>query len=220
MAAIHNQAGTDFLEVNPDGSININLAVSSSNPLPITTTQLPTALGSKRTQESVSITNAIGTSTAQELMLGRLHSIKISQAAVAAQYARVQIYNPVGSGVELMILAINSFAGTAGSHVYSAYAVNIATDLGAAATTSNDVNFRLGGAVIPNIQLLGRNSATAITTTNLVDIASHASITSPGTAITLSSGLILIPEGQCLEFAIGTLNVAINIVVALYAMPT
>jgi hypothetical protein len=35
MAAIHNQAGTDFLEVNPDGSININLAVSSSNPLPI-----------------------------------------------------------------------------------------------------------------------------------------------------------------------------------------
>ena len=35
MAAIHNQAGTDFLEVNPDGSININLAVSSSNPLPV-----------------------------------------------------------------------------------------------------------------------------------------------------------------------------------------
>lgn len=37
MAAIHNQAGTDFLEVNPDGSININLAVSSSNPLPVLT---------------------------------------------------------------------------------------------------------------------------------------------------------------------------------------
>ena len=35
MAAIHNQAGTDFLEVNPDGSININLAVSPSNPLPV-----------------------------------------------------------------------------------------------------------------------------------------------------------------------------------------
>ena len=35
MAAIHNQAGTDFLEINPDGSININLAVSSSNPLPV-----------------------------------------------------------------------------------------------------------------------------------------------------------------------------------------
>src|SRR5210317_1563805 len=38
MAAIHNQAGTDFLEVNPDGSININLAVSSSNPLPVAQT--------------------------------------------------------------------------------------------------------------------------------------------------------------------------------------
>ena len=35
MGAIHNQAGTDFLEVNPDGSIYINLAVSSSNPLPV-----------------------------------------------------------------------------------------------------------------------------------------------------------------------------------------
>ena len=38
MAAIHNQAGTDFLEVNPDGSININLAVSPSNPLPVAQT--------------------------------------------------------------------------------------------------------------------------------------------------------------------------------------
>ena len=56
MAAIHNQAGTDFLEVNPDGSININLAgiaaidiggsaVSSNNPLPVAQTDGLTVSG-------------------------------------------------------------------------------------------------------------------------------------------------------------------------------
>ena len=200
--------------------VNGGNAVSSSNPLPVSASQLPASLGIKKLQEALCIVNSAGTSIVTELLLGRSHNIKLTQAAVSAQYARVQIYNPVGSGVELLISAINSYAGSAGTHVYSVYAVDISTELGTAATSRSDTNYRLGGDVVPSIQLLGRNSATAITTTGIVDTASHTSVTAPGSAIILPSGLISIPEGKCLEFAIGTLNVSVNIVVSLMAVPT
>ena len=171
-----------------------NTTVSSSNPLPTTT--------------------AIGSSSASDCQAGRLHAVRATKSAVAAEFARLQIHN--AGDVPLHVGTIQVWGGTAGTHVYSAYKVDehaAGSPVSGAAT-----NCLLGTGADAGIEVYSRSSATAITTANLLGQVSSALITPSGSALLQSGIQITIDAGETLEVAIGTANVAFTMNVALTAL--
>ena len=166
--------------------------VSSSNPLP---TASPMA-----------------TSGNLEVIAGRVHLLRASQAAVAAQYARIQIHNP--NSYDVFVINLLTFAGTAGTHVYTAYEVGA---ISGTLLTTTDVNLKLGGAA-SGVVFYGSNSATVPQTTSLLAGSSHTAIINQGTSIMFSGANIVIPAGKVVEVAISTVNVALNLNVLLYVL--
>lgn len=165
-------------------------AVSSSNPL-------PTATGK-------------GTSTSVEVQAGRMNIVRASKAAVAGEFARVQIHN---AGTEvLQIPAIQTWAGSAGTHIYSVYEVE--THDASAALSNVVTNCRLGNSPSADIEVYSRSSASAITTTGLFSQVSSALIAPAGIGLIFTGTQITIPAGKTIEIAIGTANVALNVVCA------
>lgn len=165
-------------------------AVSSSNPL-------PTATGK-------------GSSTSIEVQAGRMNMVRASKAAVSGEFARVQIHN---AGTEvLQIPAIQTWAGSAGTHIYSVYEVE--THDASAALSNVVTNCRLGASPSTDIEVYSRSSASAIQTTGLFSQVSSALIAPAGIGLIFTGTQITIPAGKTIEIAIGTANVALNVVCA------
>jgi len=167
--------------------LNGGTAVSSSNPLP---TVLPA-----------------GASIAVDGKNGQLNNIRATNTAVSAQFARQQIYN--AGSADILVLALNVWGGTAGTHVYSMYGVE--THNASAAVANAKTSFKLGASASDSIEVYHYASASAIQTTGILGSGTSASIATPGAGITFGSGFIIIPAGKTLEIAIGTANVAFTI---------
>ena len=166
---------------------NGGTAVSNSNPLPVV---LPA-----------------GGSLVVDGINGQLNNIRATNTAVSAQFARQQIYN--AGSTDILVLALNVWGGTAGTHVYSMYGVE--THNASAAVANAKTSFKLGASVSDSIEVYHYASASAIQTTGILGGGTSASIATPGTGITFGSGYIIIPAGKTLEIAIGTANVAFTI---------
>lgn len=164
-----------------------NTIVSEVNPLPVV---LPA-----------------GASIVVDGINGRLNNIRATNTAVSAQFARQQIYN--AGSTDIIVLALNVWGGTAGTHVYSMYGVETHNASAAVANAKN--SFKLGAPVSDSIEVYHYASASAIQTTGILGGGPSASIALPGTGITFGSGYIIIPAGKTLEIAIGTANVAFTI---------
>ena len=171
--------------------LNNGTAVSSSNPLPTSTTQL-------------------------DGKNGYTNNVRSTNAAVSAQFARQQIYN--AGTTDMQILALNLWASTAGTHVYSAYFVE--THDASAAVANAKTSFRLGNTASDSIEVYHYASATAVQTTGIVGNNSSTSIVTPGASIIFGSGFITIPAGKTLEIAIGTANVAFTINATVLVYPS
>lgn len=197
--------------------VNGGSTVSSSNPLPTTTTQLPTALGQKLLAQSVSIVGAYGTFNVPEVVSGRSHKLQGQAPAVSGQFARIQIANPANSVEDLVINALSVWAGTAGTYTYSVYEIPIA-NVGTLIANA-DVCYKIGSAACSALVYYA-NSATAITTAGLVAGGQNTSIASSGSSILYANGNIYIPAGKCIEIAIGTANIVANMQCQLYSLPT
>ena len=170
---------------------NGGTAVSSSNPLPIATTQL-------------------------DGKNGYTNNVRSMNAAVSAQFARQQIYNAGTTDIQISAMAV--WAATAGTHVYSAYFVE--THDASAAVANAKTSFRLGNTASASIEVYHYASATAIQTTGIVGNNSSTSIVTPGASIIFGSGFITIPAGKTLEIAIGTANVAFTINATVLVYPS
>ncbi len=166
---------------------NGGTAVSSSNPLPV---QQPTSAASTIDSKN-----------------GYTNNVRATNTAVSAQFARQQIYN--AGATDMQILALAVWAGTAGTHVYSAYFVE--THNASAAVANAKTSFRLGNTASASIEVYHYASATAIQTTGIVGNNSSTSIVTPGASLIFGGGAITIPSGETLEIAIGTANVAFTI---------
>jgi len=196
---------------------NNGTAVSSSNPLPTTTTQLPSTLGQKLNSNSVSIVGCYGTFNVPEVVAGRSHKLQGQALAVSGQFGRIQIANPANSTEDIIINALSVWAGTAGTYTYSAYEIPIA-NVGTLISNA-DTCYKIGSPACSALVYYA-NSATAITTTGLVAGGQNASIASPGSSILYANGNIYIPAGRCIEIAIGTANIVANMQCQLYSLPT
>jgi len=178
--------------------------------------KLPASLGERISATSLGVTLPYGSTAVLEAAQGRSHNFRLSAAAVAGQFGRVQLANPVGSGGTIVINGLTTWGGTAGTHTYSAYEIPIA-NVGTVINNA-DTCYKIGGAVCAAIPYYA-NSASAIPTTGLVAGLSHTAITAVGTSITYTAGTITIPEGKCVEIAIGTANVAMFANVSTYFLP-
>jgi hypothetical protein len=196
---------------------NGGTAVSSSNPLPINSTQLPTTLGQKLPSASVSVVGAYGSFNVPEVVAGRSHKLQGQAPAVSGQFGRIQIANPANSVEYLVINALSVWAGTAGTYTYSAYEIPIA-NVGTLISNA-DTCYKIGSPACSALVYYA-NSATAITTTGLVAGGQNASIASSGSSILYANGNIYIPAGKCIEIVIGTANIVANMQCQLYALPT
>ena len=197
--------------------LNNGTAVSSSNPLPTTSTQLPTTLGIKTADNSVSVVGTYGSfSTIPEYLAGRVSKITASVAAVSGQFGRIQLANPANNTKDIVLAGLNSWAGTAGTYTYSVYEIPIASV--GTLIPSVETSFKIGDGT-SGLLVYYANSATAIPTTGLVAGGAHAGITQPGTAILYSGGNICIPIGKAIEIAISTANIVMSVNIPFYAFP-
>lgn len=191
--------------------------VSSSNPLPTTTTQLPTNLGVAIAASSVSVVGTYGSfSTIPEYLAGRVSKITASVAAVSGQFGRIQLANPANNTKDIVLAGLTTLAGTAGTYTYAVYEIPIA-NVGTL-TPSVETNFKIGDGA-SGLLVYYANSATAIPTTGLVAGGAHTSITQPGAVILYSGGNICIPIGKAIEIAISTANIGMSVNIPFYAFP-
>jgi hypothetical protein len=169
---------------------NGGTAVSSSNPLPITSTQFD----SKN---------------------GYTNNVRATNTAVSAQFARQQIYN--AGATDMQITALTVWAATAGTHLYSAYFVE--NHDASAAVANAKTSFRLGNTASAGIEVYHYASSAAIQTIGIVGSNTSTIIVTPGSSLIFGSGFITIPAGNTLEIAIGTANVAFTINATVTVLP-
>jgi hypothetical protein len=172
-----------------DAGINIfnnGTAVSSSNPLPVTT--YPNAK-----------TNAIESS-----VIGKAFKAWVSAPATAAKYSAVQIWNPTGSGVTLLVTAANGY-NSAGTMKW--YSLLNQTKL--SGTAGFIINLKAGGGA-PHFQIL-TEPLTARTVND--SLGSSVSLATPnGTGLLIGNEYYTIPEGWGLRYEGETVNVGMNLI--------
>jgi len=166
-----------------DGTL---VTVSSSNPLPVTT--YPNAK-----------TNAIESS-----IIGKLYKAWATAPATAAKYGAVQIWNPTGSGVTLVVAAANCY-NSAGTMKW--YPLLNQTKL--SGTAGFILNLKAGGGA-PNFQIL-TEALTARTVNDSLG-SSVSSVTPNGAGLLIGNEYYTIPEGWGLRYEGETVNVGMNLI--------
>jgi hypothetical protein len=161
-------------------------AISSSNPLPVTT--YPNAK----------------TSAIESSIIGKLYKAWATAPATAAKYSAVQIWNPTGSGVTLVVTAANCY-NSAGTMKW--YPLLNQTQLTAAAGFI--INLKGGGGA-PNFQIL-TEALTARTVNDSLG-SNVASVSPNGTGLLLGNEFYTIPEGWGLRYEGETVNVGMNLI--------
>lgn len=172
-----------------DAGVNIfngGTAVSSSNPLPVTT--YPNAK----------------TSAIESSIIGKLYKAWATAPATAAKYGAVQIWNPTGSGVTLVVTTATCYNS---SGTLKWYPLLNQTQLTGAAGFILNLK---GGGGASNFQIL-TEALTARTANDSLGI-NVASTTPNGTGLLGGNELYILPEGWGLRYEGETVNVGMNLI--------
>lgn len=162
------------------------LVNESGNPLPVTT--YPNAK----------------TSAIESSIIGKLYKAWATAPATAAKYSAVQIWNPTGSGVTLLVTAANCYNS---SGTMKWYPLLNQVQLTGAAGFIQKTN-PIGGA--PNFQIL-TEALTARTVNDSLG-SSVSSVTPNGTVLLIGNEYYTIPEGWGLRYEGETVNVGMNLI--------
>jgi hypothetical protein len=160
--------------------------VSSSNPLPVIT--YPN----------------VKTSVTESSLIGKLYKAWATAPATAAKYSAVQIWNPTGSGVTLLVTAANCY-NSAGAMKW--YLLLNQTKL--SGTAGFIINLKAGGDA-PNFQIL-TEALTARTVNDSLG-SNVSSVTPNGAALLIGNEYYTIPEGWGLRYEGETVNVGMNLI--------
>jgi hypothetical protein len=163
------------------------ITVSSSNPLPVVTYANPK------------------TSAIEASLIGKAFKAWVSAPATAAKYSAVQIWNPVGSGVNLVLPQIGGYNS---SGTMKWYPILNQVQLTGAAGFIQKIN-PTGGAA--SFQIL-TEALSARTSTDSFGIT-VSSTTPNGTGLQISNEFYTIPEGWGLRYEGETVNIAMNFIV-------
>ena len=161
-------------------------AVSSSNPLPVATYP-----NSK-------------TSAVESSIIGKLYKAWATAPATAAKYGAVQIWNPVGSGVTLLVTTATCYNSSGTMKWYPL--LNQTQLTGAAGFILN----LKGGGGASNFQIL--TEALTVRTAN-DSLGTSVTVTTPnGTGLLNGNEFYTIPEGWGLRYEGETVNVGMNLI--------
>lgn len=168
-------------------------AVSSSNPLPVLS-----QLDSK-------------TSNSQAALEGIIAKCWINCPAVAAKFSAVQIWNPAGSGVNLLILGVNGMNASGTMKWFQHLdATKLSTQGGF------QQNLKAGGAALP-IEMYYQ-ALDAKTATNGLGV--NVSATTPqGGGLQMAGESICITEGYGLRYEADTANISTTLFATIIASP-
>lgn len=167
--------------VDKDGN-----AISNNNPIPVTT--YPNAK-----------TSAIEAST-----IGKLYKAWVTAPATTAKYSAVQIWNPVDSGVTLVVAAANGY-NSAGTMKW--YSLLNQTKL--SETAGFIISLKAGGGA-PNFQIL-TEALTARTVNDSLG-SSVSSVAPNGAVLLIGNEFYTIPPGWGLRYEGETVNVGMNLI--------
>ncbi len=170
---------------------NGGTAVSSSNPLPVTT----------RPESK--------TSSGQATLEGLNVKCWINCPAVAAKFSSVQIWNPVGSGINLLIIGMNGMNSSGTTKWFQHLdATKLSTQGGF------QQNLKAGGAALP-IEMYFQ-ALDAKTATNALGVIVSA-VTAQGGGLQMSAEFVCIPEGYGLRYEAETANIGITMFATIIA---
>ncbi len=161
-------------------------AVSSSNPLPVVTYSNPK------------------TSAIESSVSGKAFKAWVSAPATALKYSAVQIWNPVGSGVNLVLPQIGGYNS---SGTMKWYPLLNQTQLTGASGFIQKMN-PTGGAASFQILTEALNARTANDSFGVT----VSSTTPNGTGLQVSNEFYTIPEGWGLRYEGETVNIAMNFI--------
>ena len=162
------------------------ITVSSSNPLPVVTYSNPR------------------TSPIEASLIGKLFKAWVTAPATAAKYSAVQIWNPVGSGVNLVLPQIGGYNSAS---TMKWYPLLNQVQLTGAAGFIQKMN-PSGGE--PNFQIL-TEALTSRTANNSFGVP-VSSTTPNGTGLQVGNEFYTIPEGWGLRYEGETVNVGMNLI--------
>lgn len=161
-------------------------AVSSSNPLPVITYPNPR------------------TSAIESSIIGKAFKAWVTAPATAAKYSAVQIWNPTGSGVTLVVTVVNGY-NSAGTMKW--YPILNQVQLTGAAGFIQKMN-PTGGAASFQILTEALNARTANDSFGVT----VSSVTPNGTGLLIGNEYYTIPEGWGLRYEGETVNVGMNLI--------
>jgi len=178
---------TGYLAQLVNNGINIfngGTAVGSSNPLPVLS-----QLDSK-------------TSNSQASLEGVIAKCWINCPAVAAKFSAVQIWNPVGSKVNLLIIGLNAMNASGTMKWFQYLDTTKISTLG-----GYQQNLKAGEAALPFEMYY--QALDAKTSTNALGV--NVSATTPqGGGLQMAGESICIPEGYGLRYEADTANISIT----------
>jgi hypothetical protein len=160
------------------------ITVSSSNPLPVLSRLDPT------------------TSSTQAALSGALSKCWINCPGVSAKYSAVQIWNPVGSGVNILIVGLAGYNSSTSMKWYQRLNSTKLSTLG-----GYQQNLKSGNAALP-VEMYSQNLDSK-TATNATGVT--VSATAPaGGSLQVTGENICITEGYGLTYEADTANIGIT----------
>ncbi len=170
---------------------NGGTAVSSSNPLPVNS-----RLDSK-------------TSNSQAALDGIIAKCWINCPAVAAKFSAVQIWNPVGSGVNLLVIGLTGMNASGTMKWFQHLDTTKISTLG-----GYQQNLKAGEAALPFEMYY--QALDAKTATNALGVT-VATLTVQGGGLQMAGENICIPEGYGLRYEADTANISITMFTTIIA---
>lgn len=149
------------------------------------------------------------TSNSQAALDGIIAKCWINCPAVAAKFSAVQIWNPVGSGVNLLVIGLTGMNASTTMKWFQHLDATKLSTLG-----GYQQNLKAGGAALP-IEIYSQ-ALDAKTATNGLGV--NVSATTPqGGGLQMAGESICIPEGYGLRYEADTANISITMFVTIIA---
>jgi len=167
-------------------------SVSNTNPL-------PTALDAR-------------TSTFQAVMEGKNFYISLTAPAVALKYSAVQIWNPVGSGVVVIVNPLNGY-NSIGTLTWTRIKSTAALTTSGGYSRNNKFSL-----TAPAKAELRYDALTSLTVSNSYGSPSITATSGVGAAVT--NGLYILAEGEGIQLEGNTQNVGMTLIGNITEIPT
>lgn len=143
------------------------------------------------------------TSTVQATLEGTNFYYKLTAAAMAAKYTALQIWNPIGSGVTLIINPVTGLNST-GTMTWTR--IKSVAPLATASGYSKNHNFNFNNTSKAQLRYSHLNALTVAD-----DFGSPSIAVSSGIGASVTSSTIVLGEGQGVQFEGNTQNVGMSI---------